>query len=274
MSLGLHEEYVYNNLFWAQLANEEWEDAEGTLDSMKYRGYNHTGKRKELYDKWLKDRFIFSEDEALELMERLDREGYPYEPWLKGACLIRVDEEREAEGVALLKYQLQKDSNHLDALYSLLMTYGDMLTDSQRLEYGNRYLRAYSGADKSKYFYVETNYCDLAKEIVAGLQENERYRQERERKAAEEAERRRKEAEEARRRQEAEEEEERRRKAAEEARHQREAEEEAKRLRKEAEEAERRRKAAEEAERQRKAAEEAERLRRKKEEEETLLLLF
>lgn len=285
MELGLHDEYVYNYLFWAQLSNEDWEDAESTLNFMKYRNYRHTEKRKVLYDKWLRDLLLMSEHQMLELIERLEWEKQEFEPWLKGACLTKLNEGREAEGVALLKAQLQKDPCHMDALYHLLFT-NDVISNAEQLSYGNRYLKAYSEIDKTKYDYVSEGHRDLVKELVKSFEALEAYRleeEERKRKEAEEAERRRIAAEEAERRRREAEDAERKRKEAEEARLRQIAAEEAERRRREAEEAERKRKAAEEAERKRKEAEEAERRRREaeeaeklrvKQEEEALLLLI
>jgi len=273
MALGLQEEYVYNNLFWAQLANEEWEDAESTLDSMKYRNYNHVGKRKELYDKWLKDTLLSSEEETLEHIEQIEADGYYVEPWLKGECLRRVADGREAEGIALLKRQLIFYPDHLDALYCLHSAY-DQLSDAERLEYCKRYIRAYDSADRSKYYFKEDFLYEAVKDSAKWLEEAEqnRLKQEQEAKAKAEREAKEKAEREAKEKAEQEAKEKAEREAKEKA--EREAKEKAEREAKEKAEREAKEKAEREAkEKAEREAKEAER-KRKQAEEEILLLLF
>jgi len=284
---GLNEEYVYNNLFYAQQADEEWEDAEETLDTMKYLGYDHASKRKSFYDKWLKYYLPTGDnDEMMELMERLDGDGQYYEPWLKSACLMEMvrltdDDETRNKARAQLKNYLVSQPNNLDIL--CLLALDSDVSYADQLNYSKRYLNALPGADLSRCVdwhtgdfsrrsIIEEHINFLQKMVNQEAAENERKRKEAEeaaRKKAEEDERRRKEAEEAARKK-AEEDERRRKEAEAEAeRKRKEAEAEAERKRKEAEEAAR--KKAEEDERRRKEAEEAE---RKRKEEVALLLLI
>ena len=193
MEEGLHEAYVYNHLFNARLACGYWEEAEQTLNAMNGRGYSDGGKRKLLYDKWLKDKLLISTEEALRVINRLDEKGLPYERWIKGACLLDCSD-RVSEGLGWLEQWLEDQPAHLDALYCMANCQDE--SDQARLRYAERYLAAYV-QDSERYIYSEYHHRESVRYLVQDITER-MDKAERERREAEEA-RRRREAEEAER---------------------------------------------------------------------------
>jgi len=102
LDLGNHEEYVYNNLLMALVA--DWDN-----------------------------------EEALETMAEMDRRGYSYSSLYKGLCLRRTG--KKAQSIPHLEAYLIRDPNHVEALQDLAWAYLDT-DDDKAVEYGLRCLRA------------------------------------------------------------------------------------------------------------------------------------
>lgn len=84
IALGLHENYVYNNLIKAQVAN--WDN-----------------------------------DDLFETMAAMDARGYAYEPWIKGRAIYFSSDYSDEEALPYFKQQIERDPNHKESLEYLMI---------------------------------------------------------------------------------------------------------------------------------------------------------
>ncbi len=129
ISMGLHEEYVYNNLIYAQLANWDYDDIFETMDAM-------------------------------------DKRGYGYEPWIKGWAINCSSDYDDEEAMPYFKKQIAIDPGHKESLRYLLIYEKEHRLAA---EYALRYLGKIDKNDQEYSFLcdVALNRADLSKD--AGL---------------------------------------------------------------------------------------------------------
>ncbi len=126
ISLGLHEEYVYNNLIYAQVANWDYEDLFETLNAMEQR-------------------------------------GYAYEPWIKGMAIYYSSDYEDEEALPYFRKQIAKNQNHKESLRYLLIYETEHYLAAK---YALRYLKMLNQNDSEYSFIcdVALNRADLSKD--------------------------------------------------------------------------------------------------------------
>ncbi len=157
IKLGLHEEYVYNNLMYAQVANLDYDDLFETMDAM-------------------------------------DKRGYTYEHWIKGMAIYYSSDYEDKEALPYFKKQIAIDQNHKESLRYLLIYEEEHRLAA---EYAIRYLKMIDSSNSQYSFICEValNRADLSKDaalITEALNFNpeEKKRREAKKREAEESKRR------------------------------------------------------------------------------------
>lgn len=123
MELGLHEEYVYNNLLYAQVANMDYDD-------------------------------IF------ETMEAMDKRGYKYPSWIKGWAIFYSSDYEDEDAKPYFKKYILTDPNHKESLRYLLIYEDD---NALAARYAIRYLKLIDSSDSEYSFIcrIALNRADL-----------------------------------------------------------------------------------------------------------------
>ncbi len=136
---GEQEEYAYGNVSWHYLKTYDYFEA---IYAAKM-AIDYGNREKYVYNNLLNAYIENGDyDDALELMEKMDDNGYSYEPYLKGECIyngysILDDEEKELEAKKYFKQQYDKNPTHIRSLYMLTILEKD---DIKSIEYGLKYL--------------------------------------------------------------------------------------------------------------------------------------